>query len=145
VAADERGGLELEGSVSGRIELHGRAQVEIAYHWSPSSRRKSIEQVGLCVGSNPVVNGIQGDHRNPYISLSPTPAQAWWLSGGALAIGGFNSESDVWDLYEVDIKGRVAVCRDDDYPEIKVYEDIPADHVIRVAQRAFAVHPGVTT
>jgi hypothetical protein len=55
------------------------------------------------IGSKPCVNGVEDDHRNLWISLSPTAAQAGSLSGEALAVGGFGAESDVWDLWEVDI------------------------------------------
>ena len=51
----------------------------------------------------PSVNGVEDDHRNPWISLAPTAAQAWWLSGGALEGGGFAVEHPVWDLWEADL------------------------------------------
>lgn len=114
---------------------------DVGYHWSPSTRREAIEREGLRVGAAPAVNGVEDGHRNSYISLSPTPAQAWWLSGGALFTGGFASESPTWDLYEVDINGLDAGRLAEGYPEIQVREDISADRVERIALRAFTDCP----
>lgn len=110
---------------------------EIAYHWSPSTRRTFIEGEGLRIGAPPAVNGVEDDHRNEWISVSPTPGQAWWLSGEALWGGGFPSESTEWDLYEVDIKGLSVGRRGDDYPELRVHENISADRVRWVGRRTF--------
>lgn len=110
----------------------------VAYHWSPSTRRDRIAADGLLIGSEPCVNAAEGDEfRNTCISLSPTPSQAWWLSGQAIHAGGFNGQSPIWDLYEVDIAGLKADRRDDDYPEIKVRENIPADRGRHVAVRQY--------
>jgi hypothetical protein len=73
------------------------------FHWSPTSRRADIHAEGLRIGCRPVVNGVEDDHRNPWISLSPTPWQAWDLSAGALAVGRFTSESPLWDLWRADL------------------------------------------
>lgn len=111
---------------------------DIGYHWSPASRRTAIERDGLRVGAEPSVNAAEGDsHRNLWISVSPTPAQAWWLSAEALHIGGFGSESPDWDLYEVDLKGLPVDRRSGDYPEFYVHEHISPDRVMWVARRGF--------
>jgi hypothetical protein len=107
----------------------------IAYHYSPSTRRAAILRDGLVIGSEPCVNGIEDDHRNLWISLSPTAAQAWWLSGEALAVGGFGAESDVWDLWEVDITDLDRQDWLDRLPELQVLEDIPAYRLHLVGQR----------
>lgn len=114
---------------------------EIVYHWSPSTRRPAIEREGLRIGVAPCVNGVEDDHRNPWISVCPTPSQAWWLSGEALHGGGFVCEAPVWDLYEVDVKGLKTDRRGfrDDYPEFYVLEDVAADRVRWVARRTFGV------
>lgn len=112
---------------------------EITYHWSPSTRRAAIEREGLRIGVKPCVNGVEDDHRNEWISVSPTPSQAWWLSGEALCGGGFPSEAPEWDLYEVDVKGLSVDRRSciDDYPELYVLENVPPDRVRWVARRRF--------
>ena len=83
----------------------------VAYHWSPSTRRTSIRTRGLVIGAAPSVNGVEDDHRNPWISLAPTAAQAWWLSGGALEGGGFAVEHPVWDLWEADLTDIEGIWR----------------------------------
>jgi hypothetical protein len=114
----------------------------IGYHYSPSTRRGAILRDGLVIGSDPCVNGVEDDHRNLWISLSPTAAQAWWLSGEALVIGGFDAESDAWDLWEVDItdldrQGRL----DGVLAEMQVLEDIPLHRLQLVGQRTFDAEP----
>jgi hypothetical protein len=120
----------------------------IVYHWSPSTRRAAIERDGLRIGAEPAVNAVEGSgfldgepgpagHRNECISVSPTPTQAWWLSGEALEVGGFPSESPTWDLYEVNIAGLDYDRRGDDFPELKVREGISADRVTWIASRPF--------
>lgn len=109
----------------------------IAYHYSPRVRRKLILREGLRIGAPPCVNGVEDDCRNDWISLSPTAAQAWWLSGEALGIGGFQVECNIWDLWEADIAGLDWEQRRDGYPEIKVNQDISADRLNLVGQRQF--------
>ncbi|MCV7174760.1 hypothetical protein [Mycolicibacterium sphagni] len=112
--------------------------MDVAYHWSPSTRRLGIHTDGLKIGAAPAVNSVGGDWHNSWISLSPTPAQAWSLSGGALEVGGFSTESPIWDLYEVDITGLpIARAATADYPELHISQDIPADRVVRVAMRLY--------
>lgn len=116
---------------------------EIAYHWSPSTRRDAIEREGLRIGSEPSVNGVEDDHRNGWVSVSPTPSQAWWLSAGALHIGGFGSEAPIWDLYEVDIADLSVERRQGDYPEFYVHENVASERVTRVAIRKFGAWPDI--
>lgn len=120
-------------------------EYEIAYHWSPTTRRAAIEREGLRIGAEPCVNGIDEDHRNQWISVSPTPIQAWWLSGEALYGGGFPCEAPIWDLYEVDIKDLNYDRRHDDYPELRVMQDVPADRLRWVARRTFGDDEEKTT
>jgi len=111
---------------------------DVGYHWSPVSRRAAIFLDGLRPGCQPTVNGIQDDHRNPWISLSPTPSQAWTLSAGALAVGGFSSEAAVWDLWQADLSSLEVRCCDDSYPEIRVLEPIAPPQLMWIASRPFS-------
>lgn len=111
----------------------------VAYHWSPSTRRTSIRTRGLVIGAAPSVNGVEDDHRNPWISLAPTAAQAWWLSGGALEGGGFAVEHPVWDLWEADLTDIEHTPGRPDYPEIRVRGDIPSDRLTWIGSRVFGV------
>ena len=52
------------------------------------ARRTSIRTRGLVIGAALSVNGVEDDHRNPWISLAPTAAQAWWLSGEHSKVAG---------------------------------------------------------
>lgn len=113
-------------------------QLLVGYHWSPATRRSSIHARGLLVGSRPVVNGVEDDHRNPWISLSPTPSQAWWLSGGAIACGGFHSECPTWDLWEVDLTDARAEYTDCGYPEVRVLHAISPTRMAWIASRQFS-------
>lgn len=114
--------------------LHGKT---IAYHWSPQSRRASIEGSGLVIGSDPSVNGVEDDFRSPWVSLSPTPALAWWLSVGALEVGGFVPDDTVWLLWEVDITGLAVQGDIGRYPEYQVLQNISAARLMLVGQRNF--------
>lgn len=112
----------------------------IAYHYSPSTRRESILKSGLVIGSQPCVNGVEDEWRNDWISLSPTAAQAWWLSVEALCVGGFDLESDVWDLWEADITGLESQGRSDGLlAEVQVLEDIPSGRLHLIGQRSHVV------
>lgn len=111
----------------------------IAYHWSPSTRRASIRRRGLVIGATPAVNGVEDDHRNPWISLAPTPALAWWMSGEALEGGGFAAEDPVWDLWEVNLAGIEHTTGTPSYPEITVPSCIPPDRLTWIGTRTFGV------
>jgi hypothetical protein len=109
----------------------------VGYHWAPTSRRAAIEIEGLRIGCQPAVNGVEDDHRNPWISLSPSPAQAWILSAGALAIGGFPSEAPAWDLWQADLTGvEVQRCKGD-YPEVRSLQPVPPARLVWIASRPF--------
>jgi hypothetical protein len=108
-----------------------------AYHWSPATRRASIRSRGLVIGATPCVNGVEDDHRNTWISLSPTPAQAWWLSGQALPVGGFTSEYPIWDPSEVDLTEIERTECANGYPAIRAVHDIPPDKVTWIGVREF--------
>ena len=77
--------------------------------------------------------------RPPWISLAPTAAQAWWLSGGALEGGGFAVEHPVWDLWEADLTDIEHTPGRPDYPEIRVPGDIPSDRLTWIGSRVFGV------
>ncbi|WP_418054414.1 hypothetical protein [Mycolicibacterium senegalense] len=122
--------------VTSANHLYGRM---IAYHWSPSLRKRGIEERGLVIGAAPAVNAVQDSHRNPWISVSPTPSQAWWLSGGALEAGGLLDGLDgssLWLLWEVDITGLTVQGDIANYPEYQVLENIAADRVTLIGQRS---------
>ncbi len=114
-------------------------QAVVGYHWSPASRRAGIEADGLRIGSPPVVNGVEDVHRNRWISLCPTPTHAWWLSAGALHIGGFGGPelNGAWDLYQVDVSGLAVTTTRGPYPEVRVAGDIDPDRIVWVARRQF--------
>lgn len=111
----------------------------LGYHWSPSTRRRSIERYGLRIGQPPVVNGIEDDFRAPWISVSASPLQAWWLSAGALQIGGFTDPAHPghWDLYEMDLTDLATQTTTDHHREIRVLVDVPPDRLEWVGKRAF--------
>jgi hypothetical protein len=113
----------------------------VGYHWSPTSRRAAIHAVGWRIGCRPVVNGIQDDPRNSWISLSPTPWQAWALSAGALAVGGFPSESPLWDLWRADLTGLELRRCDDSYPEVRVLQPVSTTQLRWIASRPFLAAP----
>lgn len=111
----------------------------VGYHWSPSTRRAGIEERGLVIGAVPVINSVEGqEYRNPWVSVSPTPSQAWWLSAGAVAVGGMAPpESKLWLLWEVDISGLAATSDGVLYREWRVLQDIESQRVKLVGQRTF--------
>lgn len=111
-------------------------QLVIGYHWSPRTRHTAIRNTGLMIGSPPVVNAAGGnDYRSTWVSLSPTPSQAWWLSGDALAVGGFTTESATWDLWKVDLTGIDTRHVMSGYPEIQALHNIPPDRLTWIASR----------
>lgn len=76
------------------------------YHWSPESRRASIQRLGLLPGRP----SIDGEWRPPYVCLSATPSLAWALSGA------HHPEVDRWDLWMVwsDVPTALMKLRDVD-------------------------------
>jgi hypothetical protein len=64
----------------------------ILYHWSPSSRRASINRRGFVPGSL----SLCGLWRPPFTCFSDTPELAWILSGR------IHPEVPDWDLWCVD-------------------------------------------
>ena len=110
----------------------------VGYHWSPRTRRASIHAHGLVIGARPAVNGVEDLHLNPWISLSPTPSQAWLLSAGAIACGGFESECPTWDLWEADLTDAHADYISNGYPELRVLQNISSDRLTWIASRPFA-------
>lgn len=114
-------------------------QLVIGYHWSPRGRHTAIRNTGLIIGSPPAVNAVDGDDdRAAWISLSPTPSQAWWLSGDALTVGGFTPESPAWDLWQADLTGIATRHMMSGYPEIRALQNIPADRHTWIATREAA-------
>ena len=111
-------------------------QLVIGYHWSPRTRHTAIRNTGLMIGSPPVVNAAGGnDYRSTWVSLSPTPSQAWRLSGDALAVGGFTTESATCDLWEVDLTGIDTRHVMSGYSEIQALHNIPPDRLTWIASR----------
>lgn len=69
----------------------------IAYHWSPSTNRRSIQKLGLMPGRKTIQNV---DFRPPYVCLAPDPVLAWTLSGRMF------DEIPSWDLWSCHL-GRI--------------------------------------
>lgn len=74
--------------------------------------------------------------------MSPSPLQAWWLSAGALQIGGFTDPAypGQWeqrDLYEIHITDIATLRMNDHHREICVLVDVAPERVEWVGQRAF--------
>ncbi len=116
-------------------------QLLIGYHWSPRTRHTAIRNTGLVIGSPPVVNAVDGaDYRSTWISLSPTPSQAWWLSGDALTVGGFTTESPTWDLWEADLTAIDTRLVMTGYPEIRALQSVPAERLTWIASRDDTTH-----
>ena len=109
----------------------------VGYHWSPATRHESIRRSGLLVDAKPCINGVEDDHRNGWVSLSPTPGEAWWLSGQALECGGFPTEHPVWDLWQADLTDVDHTPCTGGYPEIRAHHDIPPERVIWIGSREF--------
>lgn len=65
----------------------------ILYHWSPSSRRKSIQRHGLVVGSRHAVHSK--GWRATYLCLSDSPSFGWAYSADTSHVSG------KWDLWMV--------------------------------------------
>lgn len=102
------------------------------YHWSPSSRRKSIERSGL------LPHSLSTDRlwRPPYVCLATKPSIGWGLSGSMLR----GKEHSVWDLWQVDISeqsGYEELFFDGSFEvkEIRVYERIYKRNIWYVGSR----------
>lgn len=68
----------------------------ILYHWSPTSRRKSIQKHGLQVGRKHIthtkIKGWQAD----YLCFSDSPSLAWALSGAWFPRADTKKGWDLW-------------------------------------------------
>ena len=103
----------------------------LAYHWSPSSRRKSIQAHGLRIRQASAHAPI----RYPMICLCLDPLDAWSMSGGT-----FLTDEPAWDLWAVyagDLRHGFEVIPTDDrrIRELRVYRSIPAAAVRYIATR----------
>lgn len=108
----------------------------IAYHWSPSDNRKSIQKHGLLIGQPSVVTS-QG-HRNPHLSASRSPMAAWSLSGGFLE-GQLRRKriEDMprrWDLWQIDL-ANIKYQMIPNYIELQIKQDVPRKELHFVAVR----------
>lgn len=115
----------------------------ILYHWSPSSRRERIEQVGFQPGSE----STDGLWRPPYTCWSDSPSLAWGLSG-AMPRGEEHQHWDLWMVHADDLPGYEALFFDrgsDDEDEVlkeaRVYSPIDPEDVWYVATRDRTTHP----
>ena len=105
------------------------------FHWSPSTRHRSILRRGLEPGK------LSTDRlwRPPYVAYAPHPSLAWALSGR------FRPEVESWDLWQTwtsRIEGGYETLfddRDNTIKEFRVYERIPKRDIWYVGTR-----PGVT-
>ena len=103
------------------------------YHWSPTERRELIRKEGLQIYSRPVAHS--GPESYPYISLSPSPARAWSLSGDIE----LNEDYESWDLWQVFLAEedsvRVRAEFGSEIHEVKIMNVIPPDRIWYVGSR----------
>jgi len=66
-----------------------RVRPFLLYHWSPVSRRKSIQRHGLCPGKK----SRDGSWRPPYLCFSRFPTVAWGVSAT------HSGKRGRWDLW----------------------------------------------
>lgn len=102
---------------------------DLAYHWSPSARRKGIERRGLVPGSM----ARSRQWRPPFVCLSREPAYALRSSHAQTAV------SEPMDLWQVDL-AVLPISREefDWHDEVRVYERIPARFLTYLATREYA-------
>lgn len=114
--------------------------IPMLYHWTPTERRRDIQQNGLKVYSKPVVHSDK-TLRSPYICLGFTPSGAWGLSGDFYndMLRNVADPVETWDLWQVTIPDMAEVrIRSEFGPtvqEVKVYTSIPASEMWYVATR----------
>jgi hypothetical protein len=102
------------------------------FHWSPTTRRRSIQRTGLVPSSR----SVDGLWRPPYVCYADDPMLAWALSGD------FHPEVDSWDLWQTwsDVpRGYERIEFDGDTDRVKeyrVYERVFKRDLRYVATRA---------
>lgn len=106
----------------------------LAFHWAPSSRRRSIQRSGLKPGSL-----SRNRHwRPPFISYTPDPA--WGLASA----NSYHNVAEPMDLWQVDLDQAPILHMetfshnlDPHAPilEVRVYERIPARYLNLLATR----------
>lgn len=116
----------------------------IGYHWSPHHNHTSILKRGLLQPKlhprlvTPVV--CSEGHRNPHLSASRHPRDAWELSGGFLVRrakeqGTLNDgwhNFTLWDLYQIDLRN---IKYRTNFDELQVRVDIPRRYVTWIGER----------
>lgn len=100
------------------------------YHWSPSTRRKSIGRYGLVPGKKSVCKAWNP----PYVAFALNPVNAWQMSGE------IHPEIEQWDLWAVhsgDLEGSLELIPFDDGEtrEVRVYTKTPGRHLFFVGSR----------
>ncbi len=104
---------------------------QVIYHWSPTTRRASIQAGGLRIRSASQHAPI----RYPMVCFSADALTAWAASGGT-----FLTDADSWDLWGVyvgDLRHGLEVIPNDDHTirELRVYRSIPASAVHLIGSR----------
>lgn len=101
------------------------------FHWSPSSRRKSIQRSGLVPGK------FSTDRlwKPPHICLADSPRLAWQLSGG-MSRGWEHPEWDLWEVWTHEQAGYEKLYFDSGaIKEIRVFDRIYKRNVWLVGSR----------
>lgn len=103
----------------------------LAYHWSPTSRRASIEAGGLRIRQPSAHAPI----RYPMVCLALNPVWAWDMSAGTFVVD--EPSWDLWAVWTSDLRhGFEVIPWDDGTPkELRVYRSIPAAAVRYLATR----------
>jgi hypothetical protein len=103
------------------------------YHWSPRTRRSSIEQHGLQPGSAPTRTPMPDGFTDDAIYVGTTVGLAWTLCGA------IHPKPGLWDLYEVQLSPQDQVMVVKEYQEgirdIALQNGIPTDRLFWVGER----------
>jgi len=117
---------------NGRRDALASRDGDIWFHWSPTSRRKSITRKGLIPGSY----STDRLWKPPHICLAESPRVAWSLSG-AMHRGAEHESWDLWEVWTHDLKGYEVLMYDSGthIKEIRVFERVYKRDVWLVASR----------
>lgn len=114
-----------------------RGPAFLLYHWSPTSRRKQINRLGL----RPSSWSTDRLWKPPYICFSASPSLAWGLSGGTER-GGEHEWWDLWMVWSSLLSGFEEIPFDDPrdpdgrVKEYRVYERVYKRDLWYVGSRA---------
>lgn len=101
---------------------------DLAFHWSPTSRRKGIQRRGLVPGSR----SRCGQWRPPFVALSRDPAY------GIASTDAQTPVTESMDLWQIDLTD-VDVPREefDWHDEMRFYEPIPKRFLTLLGTREY--------